>query len=198
MASRRLRHTASRRCGRLPRCTFIPGDLPMRMTFVLPHAGISGGIRVVSTYARLLRQRGHEVVVVSTPWIPPGRRGKAWKIVRQCLHFISASSEPLDPSHLDGLDVPHLRIYQQRPVTDGDVPDADVVIATWWETAEWVAAFSPRKGAKAYFIQGYETHNGPDAERLKATWRLPMHKIVVPQRLADVAREEFGDADVSL
>ena len=23
-------------------------------------------------------------------------------------------------------------------VTDDDVPDADIIIATWWETAEWV------------------------------------------------------------
>ena len=39
----------------------------MRITFVLPEANLSGGVRVVATYAELLKKRGHEVVVVSVP-----------------------------------------------------------------------------------------------------------------------------------
>ena len=41
-------------------------------------------------------------------------------------------------------------------MTDVDVPDGDLIIATWWETAEWVNALSPNKGAKVYFIQHHE------------------------------------------
>src|SRR5262249_18723586 len=75
-----------------------------------------------------------------------------------------------------------------------EVPDADVTIATWWETAEWVAALGPAKGAKAYFIQHDETVFWPEgalAERRRVvdTWRLPMRKFVVARWLADLARE---------
>ncbi|HEY9598179.1 MAG TPA: glycosyltransferase family 1 protein, partial [Cyanophyceae cyanobacterium] len=39
----------------------------MKITFVLPFAGLSGGIRVVAIYAERLRKRGHDVLVVSLP-----------------------------------------------------------------------------------------------------------------------------------
>jgi glycosyltransferase involved in cell wall biosynthesis len=80
-----------------------------------------------------------------------------------------------------------------RPVEDRDLPDADVVVATWWLTAEWVAALAPAKGAKAYFIQHMETVFGQDVDRVHATWRLPMQKIVIAPWLADLARDQFGD-----
>jgi glycosyltransferase involved in cell wall biosynthesis len=79
-----------------------------------------------------------------------------------------------------------------------DVPDGDVVVATWWETAEWAAALPEPKGAKALFIQGYERFPWIPVERLDATWRLPFHKIVPSQWLADIARDKFGDDDVSI
>ena len=55
------------------------------------------------------------------------------------------------PSFFDNLPVEHKIIDRYRPVEDKDVPDADVVVATWWETPKWVAKLSPSKGAKAYF-----------------------------------------------
>ena len=39
----------------------------MKITFILPHAGLSGGIRVVAIYADRLKKRGHNVTVVSLP-----------------------------------------------------------------------------------------------------------------------------------
>ena len=84
------------------------------------------------------------------------------------------------------------------PVADADVPDADIVLATWWGTAPWVAALSPRKGAKAIFLQGYETSPGEFHPEMDAAWRLPLRKIVVASWLATLAKERFGDANVHL
>jgi hypothetical protein len=47
------------------------------------------------------------------------------------------------------------------------------VIATWWETAEWVDRLSVSKGKKVYFIQHYEAFDYLPKERVEATWRLP-------------------------
>ncbi|MDF0673220.1 MAG: glycosyltransferase family 4 protein [Nitrospira sp.] len=81
-------------------------------------------------------------------------------------------------------------------MVDADVPDADVVVATYYRTAEGVQRLSPAKGAKALFLQGYETENiKPSLE--SDTWHMPMHKIVVSRWLVDLAREEFGDNIVS-
>ena len=161
----------------------------MRITFVLPLADLSGGIRVVAIYAERLRRRGHDVRVVSSA---PGEL----PLHRKARSLLAGRGWPRGrrgPSHLDGLDVPHRRLERWRPVTDADVPDADAVIATWWETAEWVARLSPAKGAKIHFIQHYEVFQAAVRPRVEATWRLPLHKIAVAQWLVDLARDRYGD-----
>jgi glycosyltransferase involved in cell wall biosynthesis len=168
----------------------------MKITFVLEHADLAGGMRVVATYARLLKARGHEVTVVSTPRRPLKLADAARSLVRT--GQLPRRYPENGPSHIDGAGVPHHRTRKYGPVTDRDVPDADVVIATWWETAEWVAALSPSKGAKAYLIQHHElTFEGQPADRVATTWRSPLHKIVISQWLKELATSTYDDADVS-
>lgn len=165
----------------------------MRITFVLEAASLAGGVRVVAIYAKELMKRGHRVCIISTQRPPYSMRhkiksllkGKGWP-----------GYPPLGPTHLDGLGVEHRVLNSYRPVRDADVPDADVVVATWWKTADWVAALSPQKGAKAYLIQHYETWGGPPGE-VDRTWRLGLHKIVISKWLADLARDKFGDEHYS-
>jgi len=167
----------------------------MRITFVLPHAGLAGGIKVVAIYAERLQRRGHDVVVVSTPRRTPDFPGKLKSLLKG-----NGWPKPPDgtPSHFDGRDVDHRIIDRYRPITDADLPDADVVVATWWETAEWVAALSPAKGAKAYFIQGYEVFPGQPKDRVEATYRLPFYKITISNWLAETMREAYGAEALSL
>src|SRR5438067_3010988 len=166
----------------------------MRITFILPFAGTAGGTRVVATYADRLRKRGHEVVVVSTPKRDPGFAAKLRSLMRG-----SGWPNSSGPSHFDHADVDHRVIDRFRPITDADVPDADVVIATWWETAEWVAKLSPNKGAKAYFIQHDETQlSEQQKDRVIATWALPMHKIAVAQWLVDLGKTRCPDHEIAL
>ncbi|GMV90690.1 MAG: hypothetical protein AMXMBFR82_04680 [Candidatus Hydrogenedentota bacterium] len=167
---------------------------PLRVTFVCPPPGLSGGIRVIAVYAERLARRGHAVTIVHPPNPQPTFRDKLRGVVRgtgipQVPH--------LNESHFDELTVSRRVLERWRPVEDRDVPDGDVVVATWWETAEWVASLSPTKGAKAYFIQHYETHSGQPVDRVEQTWRLPMHKIVVAKWLAHIAANQFGDTNVS-
>ena len=162
----------------------------MRVSFVLPDANLGGGVRVIAMYAEHLRRRGHRVLVVSTPRKVPPLQMRI-KLFLKGYGWLSAKP---GSSHFDGLAVERRIIERFRPITDSDLPDADVVVATWWETAEWVAQLSMAKGAKAYLIQQFELNflNQP-RERVEATWKLPMQKIVVSRWLADLARERFGD-----
>jgi glycosyltransferase involved in cell wall biosynthesis len=168
----------------------------LRLTFIMAGADLTGGNRVIATYAERLARRGHTVTVVSRPRRPARFRSriKAWLRGRPLPRYV-----PWGPSHLDNLvGVEHRRIKRFRPITANDVPDADVVIATWWETAEWVASYPHSKGRKAYFVQHYEAHPGQDAARVDATWRLPLHKIIIANWLAELSRDKFGDADFSM
>lgn len=165
----------------------------MKITLVLPHAGLAGGVRVLAIYAERLKKRGHEVFVVSQPLEPISLRSQVKSLLKD-QRWLSDKRA----SHFDGINVPHRVIERRRPITDADVPDADVVVATWWETAEWVANLSDAKGAKAYFIQHHEIFDGMPKERVEATWSLPLHKITIAQWLVDLALTRYGDRNVSL
>jgi glycosyltransferase involved in cell wall biosynthesis len=162
----------------------------MKITFVLPTAGLCGGIRVVAIYAKLLQQRGHEVFVVSVAH-PRANLREQLRSLLKGRGWISVPKNP--PSHFDNLDIPHRIINSVHQLSDTDVPDADVIVATFWLTAEWVAKLSINKGAKAYFVQGHEVFGG----RGSATYSLPLHKIVISKHLLDLMRNEYGDSNLS-
>ena len=167
----------------------------MRITFVLPYAALGGGVRAVSMIARNLARAGHKITIVSTP-------KKGLPLKRRIGSLLRGGGWPSNgkgaPSHLDSLvGVEHCLIDSYRPIADTDVPDADVVIATWWETAEWVAALAPAKGEKVYFVQHNETvFDNQPTQRIEATYRLPMRKIAVAQWLSDLMRDQYGDPNV--
>ena len=165
----------------------------MKITFVSPTVSLGGGTRVIVIYAQLLERFGHTVQIVYPP-------SKPMQFLQRVKSRLRGKGLPEDmvgkKSHLDGSGVKYKVLNCSRPVIDSDLPDADVVVATWWETAEWVNALNSRKGAKVYFIQGHETFSTP--ERSRETYRLRMHKIVVSRWLRDLMRSEYGDQNVEL
>lgn len=163
----------------------------MRITFVLPFAGLQGGVRVVAIYADFLARRGHEVTVISTPQV--------FTMRDKMKSLLLGNGWPRpEPSYFENVRARHRVLEQIRPVTDSDVPDGNVVIATYYTTANGVLRLSPVKGAKAIFIQNYEVEEGKQNPILDATWRMPMHKIVISKWLDDLARDRFGDKSSSL
>jgi glycosyltransferase involved in cell wall biosynthesis len=167
----------------------------MRIAFIMPTVGWGGGTRVVATYARLLARMGHAVCIVS----PPARVSTKMQKFKA---LFNGSERNLPShhsgSHLNDSGVDHRVLNRWRAVVDDDVPDGDVVVATWWETAEWVAALSSPKGKKVYFIQHHEIHENLPVDRIRETYRLPLHKIVVAKWIKTVMTERYGDHDVDV
>src|SRR5690348_4788567 len=111
----------------------------MRISFIAPTVNMSGGIKVIAIHARELMRMGHEVRIISPPPRPT-------PIYQKAMSALKGRGWPPDlpaQSHLDGSNIDHRVLDHWNIVTDDDVPDGDVVIATWWETAEWVNALSP-------------------------------------------------------
>ena len=167
----------------------------MKITFLMPQGGISGGNRVVAIYAERLAARGHDVHVV---WARGAERSRG----RKLLTFLRTGTWPGRPnqgsSYFDGLRVTQSIAAEPGCVRDGDVPDSDAVIATWWETAFSAAALSPAKGEKFYFIQHHEVHEHLPSHITRGTYYLPLRKITISQWLVDLMAEEYGDHDVGL
>ena len=156
----------------------------MKITIVSPIPDMTGGCRVIAIYADWFVRFGHEVTIVTNK-----TRGKR----RWSPFAFRKRAETGDPlSHFDRLALQVHRVGEGR-VTAAQVPNADVVIATWWETAEWVNDFPASKGKKFYLIQHHEVHPYLPLDRVQATYRMPLQKVVIARWLADVMERDYGD-----
>ncbi len=163
----------------------------IKITILLPGSGQNpvGGFKVVYEYANGLVRRGHDVTVVHSPYrlIDESR---TWRLIRGFLIYL------VRKIGMFGGYLPHewFQIDNQvnmiwiPSLSEKNIPDADFVVATAWETAEWVNSYQPEKGKKIYLIQGLETvFENVDHDRVVRTWRLPLDKIVISRWL-----QEYG------
>ncbi len=148
-------------------------------------AAPAGGFKMVYEYANRLQARGHQVTVVHPRNLKPQAgwtqtaKSYLWPMKLRWQHRPLIGWFPL---------VPEAQVKLTPDLRDHYLPDADVIIATAFETAFAVNACNTTKGRKYYFIQHFEDWNGT-ATRVRATWQLPLQKIVVSQWLFDIARE---------
>ena len=154
----------------------------MRITFVTPYASLAGGIRVVASYARALEALGHVVTVVSRPEQRPVSLKKRVRIaLGRDKPFRVRPQTPL----LEFLGERHVVSASFDRILPEEVPDGDAVIATWWETAPWVADLPASKGRKFYLLQDYEVFDGRRRDAVAATYALEMQKIAVSSYIRD-------------
>lgn len=166
----------------------------MRISWILPEAEYAGGTKVIAIFTERLMARGHEVVVISTP-------RSAWPLRRKLRMLVRERRWPgrteRRPTYFDDTGIDHRVLDTVRPVQDSDVPDGDVVIATWWETAPAVEKLSPSKGAKVYLMQDYGAP-GMELEDLIPTWHLPMYMTTISQFLVDLVHQHVEDRPIDL
>ena len=148
----------------------------------------------MATYAEGLARRGHDVTVVSCRRRPQRLKYRVKDWMLRAAHGKFRSSRP--PTHFDHLSHLHRQVRGAGPIRARDLPDADVIVATWWETAEWVSVLPPSKGVHVHLIQHDERIFSTDPakrERAAATWRLPRFtRVVVAEWLRELGRREFG------
>ena len=158
----------------------------LKITFVMPRTGewASGGFRIIYQYANHLSRRGHAVTVVHPGRyvINPTLLDHLKNFVRYLLRKADGNYRPDSWLKMD----PNVSLTCVPFITERFIPDGDIVIATAWQTAELVSQYSQRKGRRFYLIQHLETWNGP-AERVYATWKMPLQKMVPSKWLAQIA-----------
>jgi glycosyltransferase involved in cell wall biosynthesis len=162
----------------------------LRITFVCPTLNVSGGIKVVSIYAKYLSEAGHDVTIVSQRERPSFHQFK--RRVRNFLQKKPPDRGIKSTFFANVSAIKHVEFAGDRPVIK-DIPDGDLLVATWWETAEWASQFPQSKGAKIYFIQHHEVFDFLPLSRVTATYRLPFKKIVVAKWLRALMAQQYGD-----
>ncbi len=153
----------------------------MKITFLLPCAGgvkPVGGLKVVYEYANRLA-KSHVVRVVHPALLLMDAPTSAYpkKLLRYMQRAIDKSFSPSKWFQLD----PLVRLMWKFSLSEQHIPDSDVVIATAWQTAEWVRTYDARKGSKFYLIHDYEHYMVADQDtkkRMTATYTVGMHNIV--------------------
>ena len=163
----------------------------MRVTFLLPLAGTHpiGGFKVTYEYANYLVKKGHEVSIVHPAVFridKPLHRMRLKQALRTVLDFIwLKATGGFKPTSWFAMEWGVAMLWVPS-LAARYVPDGDVVVATSWETAEWITEYPAKKGKKFYLIQHLETWSGPE-ERVMATWKAPLEKIVIAGWLERIA-----------
>ncbi len=166
----------------------------MRVTFVFPsHALLpGGGARVALEYANYLAHHGHEVNLVFPRSI--GLDAESLRVRTTLIRewweaLLSAEVRRLiGKSALRWMALDRrINLFFVSGLDSRFIPEADATFATYWRTAEYLIKYPPSKGRKFYLIQGYEIWAGPD-DRIEATWRFPMHKVVISGWLYDLGK----------
>ncbi len=161
----------------------------MRITVLLPmwFRRPVGGVRIVYGYANELARRGHEVTLVHGALMEPWqyRGALRWRrdgriLARAGVDLVQRAPRGPGWEELDA------RVVTRYVPALGarHLPDADVLVATSWRTAETAARLPERCGRGHYLIQHFEDWDGP-TERVAATWRLPLHRVVLAGWLQD-------------
>ncbi|CAB3773039.1 glycosyltransferase family 4 protein [Paraburkholderia humisilvae] len=171
----------------------------MKITFILPRltAIPTGGGKIIYQYANALASVGHSVEVLHprTLFLWSLRKGLVLRLLALCVDCVRllggcfARREAVVPwmtMH------PAVRIRVVPALFACFVPDADVVVASLWRTAEYVRGYPASKGRKFYLVQHYETWSGP-AYRVDGTLKSTMCKIVISSWLGQLVKELSGD-----
>lgn len=130
----------------------------MNINYIVSGLELSGGFRVIVEHANRLKERGHEVNIVSPLIVMPTVFKIEWKRLQQFMRDNKEKWEK-DVKCFD-LKIKPIKIPSINPLTaklsENIIPDANIIFATSWDTAEFVARLNPSKGNKFYLIQHYE------------------------------------------
>ncbi len=164
----------------------------MKINFLLPSVGVGGGIRSTFELANRLQDRGHEVSIVY-PIFPlrlyPLLKCDLYalrKAVSRIKQWIKNVNNQSPPAWFD-LKAQVIRVPY---LAEKWIPDADIIIATWWVHAYDIVKYSESKGKKFYFVRDYEIWDGL-RKHVDKSYTLSLHRIASSIWLKKLIEETF-------
>ena len=155
----------------------------MKINFILPFTGLTGGIRVDFIYCNYLVSRGYDI----TCYVPM----IAYKFNNNLFQRIKASvgNTVKRGTKVNWFDC-NFKIKLVPKINDFFIRDADFTIATAWPTAYDVYKLSDKKGKKIYLIQDYEIWSGKK-EDVDGSYRLDLNRLIVTKTLKELLEDKF-------
>jgi glycosyltransferase involved in cell wall biosynthesis len=164
------------------------------VTFLLAGRGIQpvGGFKVVYEYANRLSQLGYSVSVVHIAWLY--KTTPIYMIFKGIIKYIIGLFTPFFLKKWFILDKTVRSNWIFTPFSFL-IPNSNYIIATSWETSEYIAKYSNNKGKKLYLVQANDCEvqkviDKNYQNRVIDTWKLPVTKIVISSWLEDLLQKE--------
>lgn len=152
----------------------------MKITFLSPPPNLTGGERVVAIYAMELERIGHDVQIVCS-------RPRRITLKKKIKSFICGRGWPKPPrvanSHYENYGAKFHIVDHDSGIWDCDVPEADVVVATFWTSVQFMRDLGDCKGRKYYLIQ-HDEGSIPHCGTADATYTFPAYHIYVSEWIA--------------
>ena len=167
----------------------------MKINFVIPFTGSTGGIRVVYEYCNRLKANGHDVLIYSP--MKAYKFNNDYSILGRLKTFKATLGNIFKRGNkVEWFDL-KVDIKLVPKISNKYIRNADVTIATAWPTAYDVDKLSSEKGKKIYFIQHYETWSGP-IDEVDGSYRLNLNQIVIAKWLKILMKEKFSKESLLL
>jgi glycosyltransferase involved in cell wall biosynthesis len=161
----------------------------MRITFLLGGIELGGGVKLVLEFANRLQDKGHHVSVVYP--IIPLRNGAKWYSLRKAAWQVLGSLENLKRGNRVCWFSFRAKLLRVPTLSQRFIPDADIVIATEWNTAYYVASYINKKGVKFHLIQHHEIWGGPK-KMVENVYSLRTRKLVVSTWLKRLLENDYS------
>ena len=169
------------------------------IVFLLPCSATVpvGGFKVVYEYANRLVQDGFVVYIVYAAQLFPNEHSFMYRCRRWHYYWHLKRTKGYLPDKWFDLNerVKQKWVYSLK---QENIPVCDYYVATSWETAEYLMNYqNVGINNKFYLIQSYEDWSCKNNEqRLIATWKAPLHKIVIAPWLKNIADKMGETVDV--
>ena len=158
----------------------------MKITFILSQYNrISGGNRALFEYANRLQGMGNEVKIFVLA--KPAR----WYRIDHWQRIITKTVAEIPPGSIDWLEnkIPiNVLSYNDERL----IPDSDIIVATAWQTADFVNRFPDGKGKKFYFVQHHESLWTREKTKAQNTYYMPLKKLVISTWLKEILLEKYS------
>ncbi|MBQ8306760.1 MAG: glycosyltransferase family 4 protein [Blautia sp.] len=154
----------------------------MKVNFILPGLGDSGGIQIVKKYVQLLNERGIDTVIYCS-LISNNLHRYHSRLVNN-LHQLYCSIKTIKEKNKKE------EIIWVPKINSKYIREADHTIATMWATAFDVSRLSEKCGKKWYFVQGFEIWD--NKVLCLESYRLPLNKIVISTWINNQLKENLG------
>lgn len=155
----------------------------MKVNFVLPATNDSpiGGYKIVYQYANKLSEFGHDVTITFLYRVQPINQKFFWQKLKREKRKVFRERMPANKITWFKLNENIKNVF--NVISYGEVPEADVVIATSAPSSFFVKNLPKEKGRKFYFIQGYEDWWYENEQSLFDTYKLGLKNIVISHDL---------------